>query len=64
MKLIEKLQEYTEFSQTETEIKNYILKHIEDIGSVSIYKVASETYTSPATVVRFCRKLGLEALRI
>ena len=63
MRLIDRIMEYTEYSEAEEEIKNYIIKHLEDIAGTSIYKVASETYTSPATVVRFCRKLGLDGFK-
>ena len=56
MKLIDRIAEYNGFSDVETTIRDYVLKNINDISNMSIYDLAKETYTSPATIVRFCRR--------
>lgn len=49
-----------DFSQSEKEIARYILNNGEDILSMPIKTLAQKTYTSPATIVRLCKKIGLE----
>lgn len=57
-KLFNKLTIQDGFSDTEQVIANYILTYPKDIISESIDNIARKTYTSPATVVRFSKKLG------
>ena len=49
-----------DFSYSEKQIARYILNHGEDVLSMSAKQLADATYTSPATIVRLCRKIGLE----
>lgn len=49
-----------DFTHAEVEIAHYILNHGEDVLNLSSKELAKRTYTSPATIVRLCRKLGLE----
>lgn len=49
-----------EFSESEKEIAKYILNHGETVLSMSVKELAKHTYTSPATIVRLCKKIGLE----
>jgi len=49
-----------DFSHSEKEISRYILNHGDDVLSMSVKELAQNTYTSPATIVRLCKKLGLE----
>lgn len=58
--LIEKLEEKADFSSIETEIADYILHNGEKIKDMSIQKLSEETYSSPATIVRLCRKVGVK----
>jgi RpiR family transcriptional regulator, carbohydrate utilization regulator len=51
---------YNIFSDSEKKIADYILKNHEDIIEFSSQKLADETGTSPATIVRFCRTLGFK----
>lgn len=46
--------------QTDTTylIAEYIIHHMENLESISIYEVAKECHTSVATISRFCRKIG------
>lgn len=48
------------FSQSEKQISRYILNNGEDVLSMSVKELSKKTYTSPATIVRLCKKLGLE----
>jgi len=48
-----------EFSQSEKQIARYILDHGEDVLSMPVKELALKTYTSPATIVRLCKKIGL-----
>ena len=49
-----------DFSHSEKEIAHYILNEGEKVLNLSIKELAKKTYTSPATIVRLCHKLGLE----
>lgn len=49
-----------EFSQSEKEIAKYILNHGDDVLRMSVKQLAKHTYTSPATIVRLCKKIGLK----
>lgn len=60
MSIMTQLEFELEFSQSEKEIARYILNHGEEVLSMSVQQLAKETYTSPATIVRLCKKLGLE----
>ena len=48
------------FSQSEKVIGRYILNHGDEVLSMSVKELAQKTYTSPATIVRLCKKIGLE----
>lgn len=60
MSIMTQLEFELEFSQSEKEIARYILNHGEDVLSMSVKELAKKTYTSPATIVRLCKKIGLE----
>lgn len=49
-----------DFSSSEKEIARYILNNGDDVLSMSVKELAKKTYTSPATIVRLCKKIGLE----
>lgn len=49
-----------DFSQSEKQIARYILNNGEDVLSMSVKELSKKTYTSPATIVRLCKKIGLE----
>lgn len=55
--LLEVLKGKKNFTNSEIVISEYILKHIEDMYQMTAEKLAQNTYTSKATVVRFCKKL-------
>lgn len=58
--LIDNLKAAVGFSDTEKEIANYILQRGYEIEKMSINELAAATYTSPATIVRFCKKVGVK----
>lgn len=60
MSIMTQLEFELEFSESEKEIAKYILNHGEDVLSMSVKELAKHTYTSPATIVRLCKKIGLE----
>ena len=50
------------FSKSDLMIADYILEHPTCVASSTASTLAAATGTSPATVVRFCRKLGFDGL--
>lgn len=60
MSIMTQLEFELEFSESEKEIARYILNHGDDVLSMSVKELAKNTYTSPATIVRLCKKIGLE----
>lgn len=61
MKIISELTELKKMNKltpTEQHIVDYILTYPEEIEKISSRQLAELTYTSPATVVRICQKLG------
>ncbi len=60
MSIMTQLEFELNFSSSEKQIARYILNHGEDVLSMSAKQLADLTYTSPATIVRLCRKIGLE----
>lgn len=58
MNLIKQLRNEEQFSNTEKSILHYMLEHRHEISQLSARELAERTYTSSATVVRFCKRLG------
>ncbi len=57
--LIERLKEQVNFTSHEKEIARYILEHMDIVPGMSSKDLANASFTSKATVVRLCQKLGL-----
>lgn len=64
MSLLLKLQYKKGFSNIEKEIADYIIEHKETIGDMRLVELAEATYTSTATISRFCRKLGKKTITV
>ncbi|QIK69839.1 MurR/RpiR family transcriptional regulator [Erysipelothrix sp. HDW6C] len=67
MSVLIKIREYQNLSASESVIQSYILKNAQDFLNQSVREVAKETYTSPSTVVRFCKRiepLGFNTLKL
>lgn len=59
-----KMREYNDTaSPTEREIIHYVLTHAEEVVDLSIHELAAKSYSSSATILRLCRKLGLDGYR-
>ena len=56
--LISKLRDKKIFSSTEQVIADYILNNYKDLANFSTRRLAKETFTSSAAIVRFSQKLG------
>lgn len=63
MSLIGKLEAMKKFTLVEQEVVLYILKHKDQIINMNIADLAELTYTSNATIIRLCRKLGLSGYK-
>lgn len=60
MSIMTKLEFQIDFSDSEKKLAEYILNRGEKILQMSARDLAKDTYTSPATIVRLCQKLGLK----
>lgn len=60
MALIKEMKKLTGVTEREQDILDYILAHPEEIAALSSRELGRVTYTSAATVTRFCQKLGLK----
>lgn len=58
MIILKELKNFTDGTSSEIDIKNYILEHPEDIEKMSARELGKATFTSAASVTRFCKKLG------
>lgn len=56
--LNEMIQNVKNLNKNDMEILNYCFEHIKDIENLKVKDIASATFVSSATVVRFCKKLG------
>lgn len=57
MKLINKIKEMYHLSYSDESILAYVIENIDYIPDMSSHQLAKDTFTSPATIVRFCKKL-------
>lgn len=63
MSIIDKLETTHQFTLLEKEIVNYILDNKDQVVHLKISDLANATDTSNATIVRLCRKLGINGYR-
>lgn len=63
MNILNKLRNNNRFTNSEKNIAAFILKHTELVLHSSVAKLAECTYSSPATIVRFCKKLDYEGYK-
>lgn len=61
--ILDSLRNSTSFNETDRGIATYLLNNIDNLKTLTITKLAQETYTSNATIIRFCKKLGLSGYR-
>ena len=60
MLIQDRLKDKDGFSEAEKSIAAYFLSRQLSLEGESVRHVASSTFTSPATVMRFCQRLGFE----
>ena len=60
MSIMTQLEFELDFSESEKTIARYILNNGEEVLNMSVQQLAKVTYTSPATIVRLCKKIGLK----
>lgn len=56
--LLQNLKNAEQLTKQEESIRNYILQNLNVTLQSSAYELALLTYTSPATIIRFCKKMG------
>ncbi len=61
--IIEKLMRQADFTDVEKSIADYLLQNGYEVKNMSISDLAKRTYSSPATITRFCRKLDLDGYK-
>ena len=52
-----------ELSMTERAVLDYLIEHKSTLKDFSVEKIAEAAYTSPASVVRMCKKLGYKGFK-
>lgn len=57
------LKEQSGFTDSEKNLADFMLSHGLEMGKITISELAERTYSSPATITRFCRKLGMNGFR-
>lgn len=63
MAIYDRLERMDGLTQAEREIADYVLAHPDEVSRMNIGDLVRATYSSNATVVRFCRKLGVGGFR-
>ncbi|NBJ69505.1 MULTISPECIES: MurR/RpiR family transcriptional regulator [Clostridia] len=56
VKLLNFIESSTDHTKSEIIIAQFILRNVEKIPHMTIYKLAEACHTSPATITRFCKK--------
>lgn len=60
MSVLIKLRDDRNLSAAESQVRDYILKYPKKVLEYTVYDLARESYTSPATVVRLCKKIDIK----
>lgn len=61
--ILEQLKDCNEFSKTERIVARYLLENGGKVRDASVERLAELTKSSPATIVRLCKKLGAHGYR-
>ena len=56
MSLLSTIEYQNGFSDLEKKIADYLIEHKEDVIHMNLKELAEATYTSTATISRFCKK--------
>lgn len=60
MSIIQRMKACENLTEREVDIRHYILEHPEQIEEMSSRELGHATYTSAASVTRFCQKIGVK----
>lgn len=60
MSLLRELKEAQTLTEREVDLRNYLLDQPEQVQRMSCRQLGAATYTSAATVTRFCKKFGCD----
>ncbi|MBR0283228.1 MAG: MurR/RpiR family transcriptional regulator [Oscillibacter sp.] len=63
MDILERLRAKVGFTSTEIKIADYVLGHYHQLPGMSANALAKATFSSNASVIRMCRKMGLSGYR-
>lgn len=63
MKIVDKMKQIELFTKTETKVIDYILQTSDQLKNMSINTLAMNSFSSNATIIRICHKLGFEGYR-
>ena len=63
MPIIDKLERQENLTEAERELALFVLANMNEVTHMSIAELADQSFTSNATVIRLCRKLGLKGYR-
>lgn len=63
MKITTQLSDQVNFSSNEKVIADYILKHLDEVTSMSIQELAKRTYTSTSSIMRLCSRLNISGFK-
>ena len=63
MDILEMLYSKEGFTGTEIKIADYVLEHSRQVSGMSANVLAKETFSSSASVIRMCRKMGFSGYR-
>lgn len=60
MLILEKLKDKSLFTSAEYEVVDYIVKNPKKMIELTVDELASMTYSSPSSIVRLCKKVGMK----
>lgn len=63
MAVLGELERMNGFTETERALARFILERPDEVAQMSISALAEQTYSSNASIVRLCRKLGVDGYR-
>ena len=60
MSVLIKLRDTRNLSVAENQVREYVLKYPRKVLEYTVYDLARESFTSPATIVRLCKKIDIK----
>ena len=57
------IEKIKKLNETEFQIYNFLMDHVAEVSKMTIRELAQMTHVSTATIVRFCRHLGLRVFQ-